>query len=120
MIPLLAANLVVLLHFAFILFVLFGGLLVLRWRKLIWLHLPSLVWGVLIELSGWICPLTPLENRLRRMAGEDGYSGGFIEEHLLPLIYPAELTRELQIGIAVGVILLNVVIYAIIYVKKRS
>lgn len=120
MLPLLAANLVVLLHFFFILCVVFGGLLVLRWRKFIWLHLPAAFWGALIELSGGFCPLTPLENRLRRMAGESGYGGGFIEEYLLPVIYPAALTRELQIIIGVGVILINLMIYGIIFVRRKK
>ncbi len=115
----LGADLIVLLHFSFILFVIFGGLLVLRWRKLIWLHLPAVVWGAWIEFSGWICPLTPLEIRLREIAGQGAYNRSFTEEYILPLIYPEALTRELQIMIGIGVILINVVIYGIIYVRRK-
>ena len=117
---LLSANLVVLLHFSFILFVVFGALLVVRWPKLIWLHLPAAAWGALIEFTGWLCPLTPLENRLRRIAGEVGYPDGFIEEYLLPIIYPAELTRELQITIGAGVILINLLIYGFLFCKRKE
>lgn len=105
------ADLVVLLHLAFILFVMLGGLLVLRWRRLMWLHLPVVVWGAAIEFIGWICPLTPLENRLRAAAGEAGYSGGFIEHYLIPLIYPAGLTRELQWLLGALVLLVNAAVY---------
>ena len=108
----LAADLVVLLHFAFILFVVLGGLLVLRWPKLAWLHLPAAAWGVAIELRGGICPLTPLENALRRAAGEAGYGGGFIEHYLLPIIYPAALTRDIQLLLGLAVLLLNLAVYA--------
>ena len=107
-----AADLVVLLHFAFILFVLFGGLLALRWRKLPWLHLPAVLWGVLIEFTGGVCPLTPLENGLRRLAGESGYRGGFVEEYLVPIIYPAALSPEFQFALAAGVVLVNLAVYA--------
>lgn len=103
----LAADLVVLVHLGFILFVLFGGFLTLRWRGLLWLHLPAVVWGVLVELLGWYCPLTPLEQGLRRTAGETGYSGGFIEHYIVPLIYPSGLTRETQFIFAAIVIGLN-------------
>lgn len=105
------ADLVVLLHLAFILFVMLGGLLVLRRRRLMWLHLPVVVWGAAIEFVGWICPLTPLENRLRAAAGEAGYSGGFIEHYLIPLIYPAGLTRELQWLLGALVLLVNAAVY---------
>lgn len=118
MISQLVADLTVLIHLSFILFVVLGGFLVLRWNKLIWVHLPAVIWGVWIEFSGGICPLTPLENRLRQLAGMNGYSGGFVEEYLLPIIYPAELTREMQLLIGGSVILINLVIYGIIYDKK--
>ena len=87
----LAADAVLLLHLGFIVFVLLGGLLALRWRRAPLLHLPAVVWGVYIELSGGLCPLTPLENRLRVLAGQAGFEGGFIEHYLLPLIYPASM-----------------------------
>ena len=91
------ADTVLLFHLAFIVFVGVGGLVVLRWAKVAWIHLPIAAWGVWIELSGNICPLTPLENALRRMAGEQGYSGGFIEHYILPIIYPPGLTRGVQL-----------------------
>lgn len=105
------ADLVVLLHLAFILFVMLGGLLVLRRRRLMWLHLPVVAWGAAIEFVGWICPLTPLENRLRAAAGEAGYSGGFIEHYLIPLIYPTGLTREVQWLLGALVLLVNAAVY---------
>lgn len=107
----LAADFVVLLHFAFILFVMLGGLLLLKWPRLVWIHLPAVAWGALIEFSGWICPLTPLENWLRRAGGVGGYSGGFVEQYILALIYPAGLTREIQFFLGLGVLILNVAIY---------
>ena len=108
------ADAVVLLHFAFILFVLLGGILVLKWRWLAWLHVPAFVWGVLIEFAGWWCPLTPLENWLRRAGGAAGYSTGFIEHYILPVIYPSALTREIQFVLGGGVLLINVVIYIVV------
>jgi len=114
-----AADSLVILHLAFIVFVLLGGLLQLKWRRLIYLHLPAVVWGILVELQGWLCPLTPLEQHVRRLAGETGYSGGFIQHYLLPLIYPAGLTRELQTLFALCVITANLVIYTVIYAKYR-
>jgi len=112
-----AADSLVILHLVFIVFVLLGGLLQLKWRWLIYLHLPAVAWGILIELQGWLCPLTPLEQHFRRLAGETGYSGGFIQHYLLPLIYPAGLTRELQTLFALCVITANLVIYTVIYAK---
>jgi Protein of Unknown function (DUF2784) len=114
----LLADAVVTLHFLFVLFVALGGLLALRWRWLPWLHLPAAVWGGFIELSGRICPLTPLENRLRRAAGSSGYEGDFIEHYLLPVIYPAGLTREIQLALAALLVILNAVIYAVVW-KRR-
>lgn len=110
--PRLLADAVLLAHLAFILWAVFGGLLVLWRRRLAWLHLPALAWGVWIELSGRICPLTPLENHWRRLAGEAGYPGGFIEHYLLPLIYPAGLTRSGQLLLGLGLLAFNVLIYA--------
>jgi len=114
-----AATLVVLFHFTFLLFVMFGGLLVFRWPRAIWLHLPCFLWGAWIEVSGGICPLTPLENRLRRAAGDAEYAGSFIEHYILPVMYPTGLTRGVQLGLAVGLVLLNVAIYAWV-VRKRG
>lgn len=110
--PALLADGVVLLHVAFIAFVVLGGLLCLRWPWLVLLHLPAWAWGAYVELSGGLCPLTPLENRLRAAAGEAGYRGGFVEHYLLPLIYPAALTRDVQLLLGGAVIALNLAVYA--------
>ena len=114
-----AADAVLLLHLAFIVFVLLGGLLALRWRRAPWLHLPAVAWGVYIELSGGLCPLTPLENSLRRAAGEAGYDGGFIEHYLLPVIYPAGLTQEIQYVLAGIVLVVNVLAYGWVWRRRR-
>lgn len=99
------------LHFLFIVFVVVGGVLALRWPRLAWVHLPAACWGATIELSGWICPLTPIENRFRQAAGEAGYAGSFIDHYLLPILYPAGLTREIQYGLAAVVIVVNLAVY---------
>lgn len=114
------SNLIVIVHFLFILLVLFGGLLVLRWPKLVWLHLPIIIWGFLVELNGWFCPLTPWENHFRELAGAQSYQGDFIGEYLLPLIYPAELTREMQYSFAAVVLILNAIIYYFIWRNSRK
>ena len=111
MAPALLADAVVLLHLGFILFALLGAALLPRWPRLAWLHGPALAWGTWIELSGGICPLTPLENRLRHAAGEQGYDGGFIAHYLLPLIYPAGLTREIQWVLAAVLLAVNALLY---------
>ena len=106
-----AADLAVLLHAGFVVFVVLGALLVARWPKLVWVHLPAAAWGAFVELRGWICPLTPLENWLRRRAGTSTYQGDFIEHYVLPVLYPAQLTRGMQLwlgGFAVG---LNLIAY---------
>ncbi|RLA30616.1 MAG: DUF2784 domain-containing protein [Gammaproteobacteria bacterium] len=105
------ADGVLLLHLAFILFVLFGALLVWRRRKVIWLHLPAVGWGVVVEVNGWFCPLTPLEVRFRVLAGDAGYDGSFVERYLLPIVYPSALTPTVQMVLGVGVLLLNAVLY---------
>jgi hypothetical protein len=107
----LLADLVVGLHFLFVVFVVIGGLLVLRWRWVMWLHVPAAVWGALIEFGGWICPLTPLEKTLRAWAGSAGYEGGFIEHYVIPILYPGALTRALQIALGVAVLLSNSLVY---------
>ena len=119
MIHRLAADAVLLLHLGFILFVLLGGLLALRWRWAPMLHLPAAAWGVYVELSGGLCPLTPLENRLRGAAGEAGYTGGFIEHYLLALIYPAGLTHEIQYVLAAIVVGVNGLAYAWVWRRRR-
>ena len=106
-------------HAGFILFAVLGGLLVLWWRRMLWLHLPAALWVVLIELFGWVCPLTPLEVALRRAGGAAGYEGSFVGHYLLPLIYPASLTREIQLGLAALVVALNGSIYALVWHRIR-
>lgn len=106
-----AADAVLLLHLAFIVFAAIGGLAVLRWPRLAWLHLPAAAWAALIEFGGWICPLTPLEVALRRSAGQPGFSGGFIEHYLTSIIYPQGLTRAHQVALGVAVVLVNLAIY---------
>jgi len=109
----------VLLHLLFIVFAVGGGLLALRWRWMPWLHLPALTWGATVELTGWICPLTPLENALRRAGGAAGYAAGFIERYLLPLIYPGALTRELQFVLGGTLLLINAVVYAVVWRRRQ-
>lgn len=111
----------VVVHLAFVLFVVLGGLLVLRWPRVAWVHLPAAAWGVAIELAGWICPLTPLEVRLRRLGGGAGYAGGFVETYLLPVLYPRGLTREVQVVLAALVVAVNLVVYtAALWRRRRS
>ncbi|MBN8503015.1 MAG: DUF2784 domain-containing protein [Burkholderiales bacterium] len=110
----LAAEGILLLHLAFIVFAVGGGWLALRWRPVLWLQLPACAWAVWIMASGRICPLTPLENRLRQLAGEQGYTGGFIEHYVLALIYPEGITREVQIALAMVVLGLNLLVWVIL------
>jgi hypothetical protein len=113
------ADLIVLIHFAFVLFVIFGGLLALRWPKVAYVHLPIAVYGALIELVGWICPLTPLEKRLRESAGLQGYQGGFVEHYILPVLYPSGLTRNVQLMLGGLVIMMNLAVYALVLRSTR-
>jgi len=114
------ADLVLVVHLTFVLFVVLGGLLVLRWPRAAWLHIPAAIWGVMIEYTGWICPLTPLENSFRARGGEMGYSGGFIEHYIQPLLYPAGLTRGTQIVLGSFVLLLNLGAYGILLTKGKK
>ena len=119
----LAADLLVVAHFAFICFVLLGGLLILKWPRMVFIHLPAAVWGTLLEFQGWLCPLTPLEQHLRAAAGEAGYSGSFIEHYLLPVIYPANLTPDLKLLLGLAVVTINTAIYGWLlarYVRARK
>ena len=116
----LAADLVVILHGGFILFVMAGGFLSLKWPRLAWAHLPAFVWGSLVEFVGGYCPLTPLEQMLRQLAGEGGYSGGFIEHYIVPVIYPVGLTREMQILFGAIVLGVNAVAYGLLFRQKRG
>jgi hypothetical protein len=112
--------LVLVLHGLFIAFGTLGGLAVLRWPVLAWLHLPTVVWAVWIEWSGRICPLTPLEQRLRIAAGQQGYRGGFIEHYLTAAIYPDGLTREVQFALGALVLLINVAAYSVLLARRRG
>ena len=116
----LAADALVVLHLAFVAFVVLGGLLVLRWRWLAWLHIPAAIWGAWIEFAGWICPLTPLENRLRAQAGQQGYGTSFVEHYLLPVLYPAALTREVQWLLGGAVIAVNAAVYLIVWRRSKA
>ncbi|HEV8712226.1 MAG TPA: DUF2784 domain-containing protein [Candidatus Binatia bacterium] len=113
------ADLVVLVHLGFVLFVVFGGMLVLRWHSIMWLHLPAVAWGVLLELAGWTCPLTPLENWLWNMGEEAGYWDGFVEHYLLAILYPEGLTRHLQMVLGFVALVVNVPIYGRIFSRAR-
>jgi hypothetical protein len=114
------AGVIIVAHFLFIAFVATGGLFVLRWPRLAWVHLPAVVWGVVVELTGWICPLTPLENYLRRLGGSSSYSGDFIEQYLIPVIYPANLTAATQYILGGLVIVVNLILYFLVIRKQRA
>ena len=116
----LTADLVVLIHLAFILFAALGGLLVLKYRRCALLHLPALVWAVLISLANWVCVLTPLENWLRERGGVLGYDTSFIEHYILPIIYPGELTRGMQIFLGLLVLSINLGIYRCRVLKTKA
>ena len=113
------ADAVVVLHFCFVLFVLLGGLLALRWPRLTWVHVPAALWGVVIELGGWICPLTPLENALRQRGGSVGYHGDFVEHYILPVLYPAGLTRTWQLTLGAIALAANALVYGFIILRRR-
>jgi hypothetical protein len=112
------ADLVVGLHALFVVFVVAGGLLALRWPWVAAAHLPAAVWGALIEFQGGICPLTPLEKSLRAAAGQTGYDGGFIEHYVLPVLYPAGLTRGVQLVLGSLVIVVNLVVYGLLLRRR--
>lgn len=112
------AELIVLLHFLFIIFVVLGALFSLRWRWMMWVHIPAAVWGSLLEVFAWPCPLTGVENWLRLRAGTQGYAEGFIGHYLLPVIYPSGLTREIQYWLGGMVVMINVCIYLYIITKR--
>lgn len=116
----LLADLVLVVHAAFVVFVVLGGLAVLRWPRLAWIHLPAAIWGAGIEFAGGICPLTPLENHWRRLAGEQGYPGGFVEHYLMAALYPEGLTRDLQIGLGLAVLAVNAAIYVRVWSRTKT
>ena len=115
-----AADAVLVLHLAFVLFALFGGLLALRAPRFAWLHLPALAWAAFVEFTGRVCPLTPLEVALRRVAGGSGYAGEFVEHYIVALLYPEALTRDVQIALAAALVALNVVIYYAVVLHARK
>ncbi len=114
------ADTIVIIHFLFIIFVITGGLLVILWPKMAFVHIPAAIWGAAVEIFGWICPLTPMENRFRDLAGETAYSGDFIGRHVLPVIYPENLTAEIQYILGGLVITVNVMIYFIVIRRRRK
>jgi hypothetical protein len=114
----LAADLLLIVHLAFVGFVLFGALLVLRWPRLLWFHVAAVLWGVLVEFTGAVCPLTPVEVRLRQLGGEVGYQGDFIGHYLTTMLYPAGLTRALQIGLGFVALVPNAVAYGYLALRK--
>jgi len=118
MYPLLA-NLVLIVHLAFVVFVLCGGLLVRRWRWLAWLHLPAATWGATVEFRGWVCPLTVFENWLREQAGETGYQSGFIADYLLPFLYPYNLTRDFQLILGMVVVAIIISMYGWLWLRSQ-
>ena len=113
------ADLTVGVHLAFVLFVVCGGLLVIKRPAMAWVHAPAAAWGAWVEFAGWICPLTPLENRLREQAGEAVYGGSFVERYLLPVLYPDALTRDIQFVLGALVVVGNVVVYAAAFARRR-
>jgi hypothetical protein len=120
MLYLFLSDLIVVAHLGFVLFAVLGGLLVLKWKSLAWIHVPALLWAALIELAGWVCPLTPLENWLREKGGGLVYRTGFIEHYILPLLYPVILTRNLQIFLGLLVLWINLGIYGWIFWHARQ
>lgn len=113
------ADLVLIAHLAFVVFALLGGVLVLRYPRLLWVHLPVLAWGVVVEWADWVCPLTPLENHLLRLGGEAGYAGGFIERFVSKILYPEALTLTLRYVLGLVLIAVNVAVYAFVFAARR-
>ena len=116
----LLADLVILIHFLFIIFVVLGGLMVIRWSWIKYLHIPAAIYGALIEIERWVCPLTPLEVRFKMKAGESIYQGGFIEHYILPLIYPPGMSRTVQIVLGGAVIVINLAVYVYIFFQNKK
>jgi hypothetical protein len=119
----LLADLTVVLHLAFVVFVVLGGLLVMRHRAVAWFHIPAAAWGAWVEFAGWICPLTPLENWLRERGGGPAYSSSFVDRYIVPTLYPEALSRELQWILGGFVVVINVVVYAVVFrrhIRRRN
>jgi hypothetical protein len=114
------ADLVVVLHLCFVIFVLLGGFLVL-WKSCVtWFHIPAVIWGAALEFLGWTCPLTPLENLLRLRAGNNGYATGFVEHYMVPLIYPTAINRRMQTAFGIIVLAVNIIVYLALWQKIRK
>jgi len=116
---LLIADALVVAHLLFIVFVMAGGVMVIYYPRVAWLHLPAASWGAIVEFTGWICPLTPLENHFRALAGAETYSGDFVAQYLLPVIYPESLTREIQFVLGSAVVIINVIFYTLAIKRRR-
>jgi hypothetical protein len=114
------ADAVVVIHLAFAVFAVIGGVLVLRWRRCAWIHVPAALWAIVIECMGWVCPLTPLENWLRQKAGSIVYETGFIEHYVLPVLYPTGLTRGTQIALGLFIFVVNLGIYGWVVYRVRK
>ena len=112
------ADTIVFLHFCFVLFVLSGGIMVVRWKWMALLHVPAALWGMIVELSGWRCPLTPLENALRKAGGGVKYEGGFVEHYIMPILYPAGLTRDFQITLGLLIAVITIIAYTIAFSRR--
>ncbi len=120
MYPAVIADLILLLHLMFVFFVVFGGLLVLYRRWIAWIHIPMVLWASTVNAVGWICPLTPLENHFRAVAGEAGYSGGFVEHYLAPLVYPPGMTYHTGVAVGIAALVWNLLIYAVVFYRRRG
>ena len=114
------ADAIVLAHVGFIVFAVFGGLLVLKWKRLAWLHIPAVIWAVVVEVSNWYCPLTPWEIRLRQLSGASGYETGFVEHYILPILYPAALTKKIELVLGLSVLLINIAVYSWVWRRTHT
>ncbi|HEX6182460.1 MAG TPA: DUF2784 domain-containing protein [Pyrinomonadaceae bacterium] len=114
------ADTVLVAHFAFVLFAVLGGLLALRWHRAVWLHVPALAWGLLVQLANWECPLTPLENYFRRLGGEAGYAGGFVEHYVSAILYPEHITHAFRFVLGLFLLVINLVAYSFVFYSVRA
>ena len=114
------ADTTVVVHLGFVLFVVLGSVLVARWPRLAWVHLPAAAWGAWVEFAGWLCPLTPLENWLRQQAGGRAYTASFVEHYLVPVLYPSSLSRDLQYELGGLVLVVNAVMYLIVLRRRKK